>query len=37
MGSDVLAALDADAEPEDVREDVMNVVKSAFRPEFLNR
>lgn len=37
LGSDVLAAQTDGADPDEVREDVMVVVRSAFRPEFLNR
>lgn len=37
LGSDVLAAQTDGADPDEVREDVMAVVRSAFRPEFLNR
>lgn len=37
LGSDLLANLPDGGDPEDVRSDVMDVVKSAFRPEFLNR
>jgi len=37
LGSDVLAAQVDGADPEDVREEVMSVVRAAFRPEFLNR
>jgi ATP-dependent Clp protease ATP-binding subunit ClpB len=37
LGSDVLAAQSDGADPDDVREDVMAFVRSAFRPEFLNR
>lgn len=37
LGSDILANLPDGGDPEDVRTDVMDVVKSAFRPEFLNR
>ena len=37
LGSDVLAAQVDGADPEDVREEVMTVVRAAFRPEFLNR
>lgn len=37
LGSDILAAQSDGAASEDVREEVMNVVRGAFRPEFLNR
>ena len=37
LGSDVLAAQVDGVDPEDVREEVMSVVRAAFRPEFLNR
>ncbi len=37
LGSDILAAQTGGAAAEDVREGVMNIVRSAFRPEFLNR
>ena len=37
LGSDVLAAQEEGQKAEDVREQVMAVVRSAFRPEFLNR
>jgi ATP-dependent Clp protease ATP-binding subunit ClpB len=37
LGSDVLAALDDDAEVEMARAQVMRVVRDKFRPEFLNR
>jgi len=37
LGSDVLATQVDGADPEDVREEVMSVVRAAFRPEFLNR
>jgi len=37
LGSDIMAAQADGAEPEAVRDDVMAVVRSAFRPEFLNR
>lgn len=37
LGSDVLAAQADGADPEEVREDVMAIVRTAFRPEFLNR
>ena len=37
LGSDVIANLDESKDLESVRSDVMEVVKSAFRPEFLNR
>ena len=37
LGSEFLVALGEKQDVEDVREQVMGVVKSAFRPEFLNR
>jgi ATP-dependent Clp protease ATP-binding subunit ClpB len=37
LGSDYLAALPDGAKAEDARERVMEVVRAAFRPEFLNR
>ena len=37
LGSDILAALPEKAEVAKVREQVMAVVRQAFRPEFLNR
>ncbi len=37
LGSDILAAQPDGEEPEAVRDDVMAVVRAAFRPEFLNR
>ncbi|MEQ8507359.1 MAG: ATP-dependent chaperone ClpB [Rhodospirillaceae bacterium] len=37
LGSDILAAQSDGAPPNEVRDDVMNVVRAAFRPEFLNR
>lgn len=37
LGSDILANLPEGGSPEDVRTDVMDVVRGAFRPEFLNR
>ncbi len=37
LGSEYLAALPDGAPATDAREQVMNVVRSAFRPEFLNR
>jgi len=37
LGSDVLAAQADGADPELVRDQVMEVVRMAFRPEFLNR
>lgn len=37
LGSDILAAQTDGADPEDVREGVMEMVRAAFRPEFLNR
>ncbi|EJN05739.1 ATP-dependent chaperone ClpB [Phyllobacterium sp. YR531] len=37
LGAEYLVSLGEDQDVEDVREDVMNVVKASFRPEFLNR
>ncbi|HTI86967.1 MAG TPA: ATP-dependent chaperone ClpB [Alphaproteobacteria bacterium] len=37
LGSDILAGLSEKADVEKVRDKVMDVVKDAFRPEFLNR
>lgn len=37
LGSDILAAQDGDADVEDIRDEVMDHVRAAFRPEFLNR
>lgn len=37
LGSDVLASLPESGDPDDVRSEVMDVVRGAFRPEFLNR
>ena len=37
LGSDVIASLPDGADVEDARDDVMVIVRSAFRPEFLNR
>ncbi len=37
LGSDILAAQSDGADPEEIREDVMDIVRAAFRPEFLNR
>ena len=37
LGSDILADLQDGENPEKVRDQVMDVVKRAFRPEFLNR
>jgi ATP-dependent Clp protease ATP-binding subunit ClpB len=37
LGSDYLAALPEGASAEDARNDVMEVVRASFRPEFLNR
>ena len=37
LGSDIIAALPDGADVESVRERVMEVVRGAFRPEFLNR
>ena len=37
LGSEYLAALTDDQDADAARDDVMNVVRSSFRPEFLNR
>ncbi|WP_339764789.1 ATP-dependent chaperone ClpB [uncultured Hoeflea sp.] len=37
LGSEYLAALTDDQDVDTARDDVMNVVRSSFRPEFLNR
>ncbi len=37
LGSDIIAELDHGSDVEEIREPVMDVVKAAFRPEFLNR
>ncbi|MCC0014279.1 MAG: ATP-dependent chaperone ClpB [Hoeflea sp.] len=37
LGSEYLAALRDDQDADAARDDVMNVVRSSFRPEFLNR
>jgi ATP-dependent Clp protease ATP-binding subunit ClpB len=37
LGAEYLTALGEDEDVESAREDVMNVVKASFRPEFLNR
>ena len=37
LGSDILAAQSDGADPEEIRDDVMDIVRAAFRPEFLNR
>ncbi|MBC7284630.1 ATP-dependent chaperone ClpB [Hoeflea sp.] len=37
LGSEYLAALGDEQDADAVRDDVMSVVRSAFRPEFLNR
>jgi len=37
LGSEYLAGLSDDQDADSVRDDVMGVVRSAFRPEFLNR
>jgi ATP-dependent Clp protease ATP-binding subunit ClpB len=37
LGSDVIANLDEKSDVESVRPQVMDVVRAAFRPEFLNR
>ena len=37
LGGDILAAQDEGHDSSEVRDDVMEVVRAAFRPEFLNR
>ncbi|MBK19237.1 MAG: ATP-dependent chaperone ClpB [Rhodospirillaceae bacterium] len=37
LGSEVMAAQEEGQDSEDVREQVLSIVRSAFRPEFLNR
>ena len=37
LGGDILAAQADEADSEEVRDDVMQVVRAAFRPEFINR
>ncbi|MBL4603543.1 MAG: ATP-dependent chaperone ClpB [Emcibacteraceae bacterium] len=37
LGSGILAALGADDDVDSVRDDVMEMVRAAFRPEFINR
>ena len=37
LGSDIIAELDHGSDVEEIREPVMDVVRAAFRPEFLNR
>lgn len=37
LGSDILASLEPGEPSEKVRDEVMEIVRSAFRPEFLNR
>ncbi|MEK9723211.1 MAG: AAA family ATPase, partial [Rhodospirillaceae bacterium] len=37
LGGDILAAQADGADSEEVRDDVMQVVRAAFRPEFINR
>lgn len=37
LGAEYLVSLGEDQDVEDVRENVMDVVKASFRPEFLNR
>ncbi|MEP7452055.1 ATP-dependent chaperone ClpB [Phyllobacterium sp. SB3] len=37
LGAEYLVSLGEDQDVEEVRDDVMNVVKASFRPEFLNR
>ncbi len=37
LGSDIIAALGSDDDVDTVREDVMDVVRTSFRPEFINR
>lgn len=37
LGSDIIAALGSNDDVDTVREDVMDVVRASFRPEFINR
>ena len=37
LGSDIIAVLGSDDDVDTVREDVMDVVRASFRPEFINR
>ncbi len=37
LGGDLIASLDEKADVDEVRDDVMSVVKATFRPEFINR
>uniref|UniRef100_UPI003F69C54E AAA family ATPase n=1 Tax=Pseudemcibacter sp. TaxID=2943293 RepID=UPI003F69C54E len=37
LGSDIIAALGSDDDVNTVREDVMDVVRASFRPQFINR
>ncbi len=37
LGSDILAGLGVDDDVDTVRDDVMEVVRASFRPEFINR
>ncbi|MDA9553240.1 ATP-dependent chaperone ClpB [Emcibacteraceae bacterium] len=37
LGSDIIAALGSNDDVDKVREDVMDVVRASFRPEFINR
>lgn len=37
LGSDIIASLGSDEDVDSVRNDVMNVVRASFRPEFINR
>jgi ATP-dependent Clp protease ATP-binding subunit ClpB len=37
LGSDMIAALGSDDDVDTIRDDVMDVVRASFRPEFINR
>lgn len=37
LGSDIIASLGSDEDVDSVRNDVMDVVRASFRPEFINR
>ena len=37
LGSDIIASLGSDDDVDSVRNDVMDVVRTSFRPEFINR
>lgn len=37
LGSDIIASLGSDEDVDSVRDDVMDVVRASFRPEFINR